>query len=164
MRRLDLTGQKFGRLAVVSCGGPDERGAITWVCECSCGSSKRARGADLKRGFVQSCGCWRRQMPATRSTHGGSNSRIYRIWQAMRDRTQNPRASRYEYYGGRGISVCAEWEDFEVFRAWALSHGYASNLSIDRIDNDGNYEPGNCRWATQRMQVLNRRTRHQMMK
>ena len=101
-------------------------------------------------------------MPKTRATHGGSHTRIYRIWQAMRDRTSNPRAFRREYYGGRGITVCDEWQTFAPFQAWALNNGYEPNLSIDRIDNDGNYEPSNCRWATQKMQVQNRRSPAQM--
>jgi len=80
----------------------------------------------------------------------------------MRDRTSNPAASRYAYYGGRGIEVCAEWLSFEAFRDWSLANGYGSKLSIDRIDNSGNYEPANCRWATQQMQVRNRRSKEEM--
>jgi len=162
MRALDLAGQTFGRLAVVARAERKPDGAIWWRCSCQCGREKDARGSDLKRGFVTSCGCWRREMPKTRQTHGGSATRVYRIWQAMRDRTANPSASRYAYYGGRGISVCEEWQDFTAFQDWALLNGYAPNLSIDRIDNDGNYEPANCRWATQQMQVRNRRSKAEM--
>lgn len=158
MRPLELAGQKFFRLTVVSIA-PSRDGARWWNCEYECGASKDIRGADLRRGYVTSCGCWLREMPAARKTHGLSHTRLYRIWQGMRDRTGNPDASRYAYYGGRGIAVCSEWQDFSTFSDWALSHGYAGNLSIDRIDNDGNYEPANCRWATQSQQVRNRRPR-----
>lgn len=158
MKRLALDGMTFGRLSVIDCDGSGPDGAIWWKCACECGTTKSFRGADLKRNFVQSCGCWNSQRTTEKNTtHGGSHTRVYRIWQAMRDRTGNPKASRYAYYGGRGISVCREWQQFEPFREWALSNGYAANLSIDRIDNDGNYEPYNCRWATQQTQVRNRR-------
>lgn len=157
--RLNLLGQTFGRLAVISCGGSDERGAVLWLCNCTCGNEKSARGSDLKRGSILSCGCWNSERTAGKNrSHGYSHTRLYRIWQAMHDRTSNPNASNYRYYGGRGIKVCASWTDFEPFLSWAISNGYREDLSIDRYpDNDGNYEPGNCRWATQSQQVRNSR-------
>lgn len=160
MKRLDLNGKVFGRLSVVGCDGPNREGAITWMCECECGNSVSLRGSDLKRGFVKSCGCLAKEIVARRNKkHGGSSTRVYRIWQAMLDRTGNPRASRYSYYGGRGITVCEDWKDFATFRSWAMANGYSDDLSIDRVNNDGNYQPENCRWATQKMQVQNRRPR-----
>lgn len=164
MKALDLHGQTFGRLSVTARCDPKGDGAVWWSCACSCGRVTEARGADLKRGFTKSCGCIRHELPKERATHGGTGTRLYRIWQAMRDRTSNPSASRYAYYGGRGISVCPEWQDFTTFRDWAVSNGYAPELSIDRIDNNGNYEPDNCRWATQQMQVKNRRTKAEMQR
>lgn len=140
LKRLELMGEVFSRLTVVRCDGPGIDGAIWWECLCKCGKNTVARGADLKRGFTTSCGCRNREVIANRNrTHGGSATRLYRIWQAMRDRTGNPKNYRYRYYGARGISVCHEWQKFEPFREWALSHAYANDLSIDRIDNDGNY-------------------------
>jgi|SRR5581483_2190188 len=157
-QRLNLMGMRFSRLLVLACAGPDERGAVRWKCRCDCGATKIIRGADLKRGFVKSCGCWNSERTANKNrSHGNSHTRLYRIWQAMRDRTSNSRASNYKYYGARGIKVCADWSTYEPFEKWALSNGYAKNLSIDRIDNDGNYEPLNCRWATQKQQVRNSR-------
>lgn len=164
---LDLHGMTFDRMIVVGRAGPDARGAIRWRCQCECGTVKDIRGADLKRGFVRSCGCWNSETTAARNaTHLQSHTRLYRIWQSMRDRTGNPRNSRFKYYGARGISVCDEWQSFETFRDWATATNYRdplpgeprkSHLTIDRIEVDGNYEPDNCRWVVQRVQVLNRR-------
>lgn len=159
MRPLELTGKRFERLTVIERAGPDSRGAICWHCRCDCGKERSFRGSDLKRGFIKSCGCWNSEVTTARNTsHGGSATRLYHIWQAMKNRTQNIGDARaFGYYGARGISVCSEWQQFEPFRAWALANGYADNLSIDRVDNDGNYEPSNCRWADQATQVRNRR-------
>ena len=162
MRPLDLNSKVFGRLGVVAKCDPKGDGAIWWDCECQCGQKKEVRGSDLNRGFVQSCGCWKAEMPKTRATHGASGTRLYRIWQAMKDRTGNSNASRYAYYGGRGIYLCQEWHYFEAFQKWSLSNGYRDDLSIDRINNNGNYEPANCQWATQQTQVHNRRSKAEM--
>lgn len=88
--------------------------------------------------------------------HGGNGTRLYIIWKAMRERCMCPNCNRWHRYGGRGITVCTEWDDFALFRDWAMSNGYADNLTLDRIDHDGNYEPSNCRWATQQEQQNNR--------
>lgn len=88
--------------------------------------------------------------------HGKHGTRLYRIWQAVKNRCRNPNTANYKYYGGKGITYCPEWEDFESFERWALSNGYADDLSIDRIDVNGDYEPSNCRWATWKEQCNNK--------
>lgn len=158
-KRLDLLGKNFGRLTVIECAGPNAGGSVCWLCRCFCGNEKIARGSDLKRNFILSCGCWNSERTAEKNrSHGQSHTRLYRIWQAMHDRTSNPKASNYRYYGARGIRVCAEWSAFEPFLSWAAQNGYRTELSIDRYPhNDGDYEPNNCRWATQSQQVRNSR-------
>lgn len=146
-------GTRFGRLTVTH----DRDGASRVIgVLCDCGTAFAASVKVLRRGDVRSCGCLRREVAAERSTtHGGTGSREYTTWKAMWQRCTNPRASKYRYYGGRGITVCARWRDFEAFLADMGPR--PAGKSIDRVDPDGDYEPGNCRWATQREQVANRR-------
>jgi hypothetical protein len=114
--------------------------------------------SSLLRGHTKSCGCLSNEKAAKRlTTHGGSRSRLYRIWQKMRARCENPKDKTWLLYGARGISVCAEWRDFAPFQKWALANGYSPSLSIDRIDNSLGYSPRNCRWATNTQQIRNRR-------
>lgn len=153
---LDLTGQKFGLLIVIEQAGKDEWGKITWRCRCQCGNERIAPGNALKRGRVRSCGC-------KRELHGMTGSRLYDEWRDMKSRCANPRDKRFKDYGGRGITVCAEWANsFEAFRDWALANGYRDDLTLDREDNDGNYCPENCRWATKKEQQNNRRCNHML--
>lgn len=153
MRFIDLTGKRFGKLVVLERVKRSRK--TEWRCKCDCGNETIVQAANLKNGHIRSCGC---MISESNTKHGKWNTRIYRIYHSMKQRCNNPNSAHYEYYGGRGIKVCSEWQDdFQTFYDWAMSHGYSDDLSIDRIDVNGNYEPSNCRWATKTTQSFNRK-------
>lgn len=164
MRKLkhDLTGQTFGRLTVIAPHSCGER-QMKYICQCECGNVKIVRPDSLLYGATKSCGCLKKEHDkinlAANHSHKQSCTRLYDIWQGMKHRCYNKHNAKYHRYGGRGITVCDEWKnDFKAFYDWAVSNGYDEKLTIDRIDNDGNYQPNNCRWSTVKEQCNNRET------
>lgn len=161
--RQDLTGKRFGRLLVLDQSDfhtkPSGQQVTMWECRCDCGNAKLASGCSLLDGKVKSCGCFRIEFSAAKQrTHGMSKTRVYAIWAGIIDRCENPNAPIWGHYGGRGITVCERWrESFENFLA-DMGPRPSPKHSIERQNNDGNYEPGNCIWATKTIQMRNTRT------
>lgn len=167
MVKFDLTGRRFGRLVVLHKTESTNKNS-RWLCECDCGKEISVSRVHLRNGHTISCGCFQREQAANnaklhKTRHGLSHTKLYKVWDGLRYRCYNPSCHAYDSYGGRGIEVCAEWRtNFEAFHGWALASGYRDGLSIDRIDNDGNYEPENCRWVTMKTQSRNRRSTIQL--
>ncbi len=153
MKRMQLSGLVFGRLAVLGAAGIADYRSL-WECACYCGKSVIVSGKDLKSGNTRSCGCLRRENQPNR-THGKTETREYRIWTNIKTRCLNVGTPAYKHYGGRGIRICKRWE--LSFEAFLTDMGLSNGLSIERRDNEKGYSPGNCYWATQEQQQNNRR-------
>lgn len=157
MRKLDIKpGDRYGRLVIIQ-ESSKRNGYRRFLCKCDCGNKKIIVLNALHYGRSRSCGCLRNE---SHFKHRQSQSRLYHTWTLMRSRCYNPNDKRYSCYGGRGITICDQWGEFVNFQTWALSHGYSEGLSIERINNDGNYEPRNCTWIPLPEQARNRRNNH----
>ena len=165
----ELIGKQFGEWTVLAFNGCDGKNT-TYLCRCSCGTERHLRKNVLIHGLSKSCGCKRgehisvatkgkpKAYAVERDTYGEGKTRLHIIWDGMKKRCNCLTDKHYKWYGARGIKVCEEWSNsFQAFKSWALNYGYMDDLSIDRIDNDGNYEPSKCRWVTHQQQMCNTR-------
>lgn len=170
--REDVTGQKFNHLTALGFSHKDKNRKTYWDFLCDCGNIKTLRLDCVKSGNTQSCGCLKREQDKINLNRKGSepiygdigrlkDCVLYHRWRGMKRRCYNKNFSQYKDYGGRGITMCEEWlYSFRNFYDWAMSHGFSEELEIDRIDNDGNYEPNNCRWVTHKVNANNRRRKY----
>jgi hypothetical protein len=163
-KRIDMTGNKYGRLIVVGYSGTNNKGKALWECLCDCGNTNIVIGENLRQGVTTSCGCYRKEVEKIASvTHGLTKTnnkvnRLYSIWLDMKKRCHNPQNKEYKNYGGRGITVYGEWAtDYVAFHKWAINNGYTDKLTLDRIDVNKGYSPENCKWSTWVEQGRNKR-------
>lgn len=154
-------GEKYGRLTILEYVGTSDIGLRLVRCKCDCGNETIKNYAEVSKLKVKSCGCLQQELYSTGrayKTHGQSRTRLYRIYEGMKTRCENPKRREYKNYGGRGIAVCNEWkDDFKAFYRWAMGNGYAENLTIERKDVNKGYSPKNCCWIPQENQSNNKR-------
>ncbi len=152
---IDIKGEKYNRWTVLSLSKIENKKAY-WLCQCDCGTKRVVSSSSLRAGTSKSCGCLVKEN-GIKTINGLSKTRLYRNYSNIKQRCFNPNFPLYKNYGGRGIIMCDKWKnDFMSFYNWAMSNGYKENLTIDRIDVNGNYEPSNCRWITMKEQYHNR--------
>jgi len=149
----DITGNRYGKLVAIRFDHCDEKGNALWLCKCDCGKSHVVLGASIRRGNTKSCGCFHDELPIT---HGLSKTKIYKVWQGLKTRCNKKQNRAYKNYGGRGISYDPRWEKFDAFLSDMGEP--PDGLTLDRIDNNGDYCKDNCRWATWEQQQRNRRS------
>ena len=158
MKSIDISNQRFGKLLVVKKAYYQNK-KVYWQCLCDCGKITYVHTSNLKCKRIRSCGCLKVEELVNRSTkHNQRHTKLYEVWKTIKQRCLNPKNVSYHNYGGRGITICEEWKnDFMSFYNWSMKNGYKEGLTIDRINNDGNYEPSNCRWTTRLVQNNNTR-------
>lgn len=155
-KRIPMEGKRCGKLTVMEYAGNNKHNKPMWLCRCDCGKYITTSGHSLRMGIATSCGCKSADFLRSLSTHNKSYEHLYSIYNSMCNRCYNPKTTRFHRYGGRGISVCEEWRNsIDAFCTWATQNGYKKDLTIDRINNDGNYEPSNCRWVDRKVQSRN---------
>ena len=158
--KLDLVGQRFGNWTVIGQAESKKRLTI-WLCQCDCGTRRNVRTTHLRDGRSKSCGCTQYDHLRNRDRNFPKDIRIRRLyttWRNMHARCEDTKNISFKNYGGRGITVCDEWNDYTSFAKWAINNGYSNTLTIDRIDSNGKYEPSNCRWIPLQEQCRNKRT------
>jgi hypothetical protein len=156
-RSLDLTGRRSGRLIAVRKQTVDASGNAYWLCKCDCGTETTVRATLINKGIANSCGCYASELTrANKRKHGWYGTPEYNAWNCLKGRCNRPNDKAYHNYGGRGIAICERWRSFENFLA-DMGRRPSVRHSLDRINNDGHYEPANCRWATMAQQKANTR-------